>query len=415
MARSSSIGGIFAELTLRDGKFRAGMKSAGATLKKFGSAAVSAGAMAGSALAAGLAVGVKKTIDMGGALTDLSAQTGIAIKDLMQIQQAYKDNGKSADDAGKDINKMQKAIASAAQDEGGAGDPFAKLGLSASRLLAMDPASQFFTIAESIRKIQNPAEKTAAAMAVFGKSGGELLAVFEGADLESVNASLGRMPEIMQEFSAELDHAGDLLGRLPNKSDQFFAGFTAGVINELIPSLETVDNYDFTTIGESLGNSLGKAIEHAAFLFNVLFDTISGEGYAASIAKYAEAQRLIDEEQEQAKADRKKKADDEKAYDAARRQEHMNAPDWVDPYLAAREMEHRTAPDYIDPETIKPARITPRMTGDIEAPGIDDYQRRGLSLSASPQAQEGKKMLTVMEQVRNILNDIKNSDKELAY
>jgi hypothetical protein len=425
MAASRSIGGVFAELTLRDGNFRAGMKKAGAAMNRFGAAAAQAGAVAAGALAAGLAAGVKRTIDMGGAMTDLSAQTGIAIKDLMQIQQAYKDNGKSADSAGKDINKMQKSIAAASLDEGGAADPFARIGLSASRLMAMDPASQFFAISEAIKKIQNPTEKTAAAMEIFGRSGGQLLAVFEGSDLESVNTSLGKMPEIMQEFSAELDHAGDLLGRLPNKSDQFFAGFTSGIINQLIPSLETVDNFDFTNIGQSLGESIGGAIEHAAFLANVLFDTLYDHfsklenivipfsvfkipsSLYDNIDKYAAAQRLIDEEQEQAAAERKKLAEEQKAYDAARRQEHMTAPDYVDPYEAARLFEHQNAPDFV--EKVKSAEKSANPIDIMGArdqsmgQGSDEYLRRGLSLGETSGEKIQKKQEMYLKSILDVL------------
>ena len=93
-------------------------------------------------------------------------------------------------------------------------------------------------------------------MDVFGRSGGELLTVFKGSSLADVNASLGRMPELMQRFSAEMERADTIMGRLPNKSDQFFTGFTAGIINQILPGLEKVNDTDFTDLGENLGLEL---------------------------------------------------------------------------------------------------------------------------------------------------------------
>lgn len=262
-----NIGGIYAELSLRDLNFRRGLKAAGAGLKSLSAGAARmagnvamAGAAASGAMAAGLAVGTKKTIAAGAELDHLSSQTGVAVSSLMKIQQAYKDAGKGADTAGKDINKMQRAIYEAAQDPGGSMDYFADLGMSAADLMQMSPEEQFFAIGEALKGVGNQTKQAALAMDIFGRSGGELLTVFKGSNLEDVNAALGRMPEVMEQMSVELERADTLMGRLPNKADQFFAGFTSGVIGDIVPGLERIDNFDFTDIGESLGNAVADGV-----------------------------------------------------------------------------------------------------------------------------------------------------------
>jgi len=401
MARSSSIGGIFAELTLRDKKFVAGMKVAGARLKAFGSAAVKYGAMAGSALAAGLAVGVKRTIDMGGELTDLSAQTGVAIDDLMRIQQAYKDNGKEASAAGKDINKMQKAIAAASKDEGSTSDPFAKIGLSAEKLMMMEPDEQFFKIGQAIKSIRNPTERAARAMDIFGKSGGSLLAVFDGSDLDSINRSLGKMPELMAEFAGEMDHAGDLLGRFPNKSDQFFAGFTAGVIGNIIPSLEMIDGFDFTNIGKNLGDALSGAIikqnKFLATLFNSFTQMGVGETPIDAYRRFAAEQADLDNQDKAAVDERNRQREADAAYEKARMFEYANSPDYIDPASSIAKKASTIS---------KPRSFTPEF---------DDYQRRGLSLSASPAKDMQGKQLTVLEKIARVLEKIEQKEPEATF
>jgi len=98
------------------------------------------------------------------------------------------------------------------------------------------------------------------AMKIFGKSGGGLLTVFKGSSLDDVNSALGKMPQVMEQFSNQLDRADDLLGRLPNKSNQFFTGFTAGIIDKVLPALEGINKTDFTDLGLKIGESLGANI-----------------------------------------------------------------------------------------------------------------------------------------------------------
>jgi len=260
MAKSRSIGGIYASLSLRDGGFKSGLKSARKGLNEFGGTAIKGAAAGVAALGAGMAaaavMGTKSTLSMVDDLGDVSSQTGVAIADMMLLQRAYTDGGRAAEMTGKDIGKMQRSIVGA--NAGGA-DPFASMGLSAEKLLQLNPADQFRQIGAAIMEISNPAERTAKAMEIFGKGGMGLVTVFGGID--GAVKSLGRMPELAQEFGAAMGEANDLIGHLPVKSDQFFVGFTAGIIGELLPGLKKIDDYDFTTMGQNIGAALSTAFE----------------------------------------------------------------------------------------------------------------------------------------------------------
>ena len=257
---SRSIGGIYASLSLKDTGFKAGLKSASEKLKSFGATSAKWAAVgavgAGAGMAAGLVAGTKHTLSQVDALADLSAQTGLAVDDMMKLQQAYKDGGREAEMAGKDIGKMQKAIVGA---NNGGPDPFAPIGLSVKDLISMNPAQQFNAIGAAIMRISNPAERTAKAMEIFGKGGMGLTTVF--GSIPQVEKALGRMPELAKKFAGAMGDANDLIGHLPLKSDQFFVGFTAGIIGELLPALEKIDNFDFTTIGQSLGADLATVFQ----------------------------------------------------------------------------------------------------------------------------------------------------------
>lgn len=265
---SRNIGGIYASLYLKDEQFQKGVKSATSSLKDFakGAGMVAAGNLLASAverIGAGvltlgmhLGQGVKNTLAQTDKLVDMSNQTGIAISDMMLLGRAYKDGGRDAELAATDIGKMQKAIVAAAGEKE---DPFAVMGLSARELLTMGPAEQMRKIGAAIMAIQNPAERTAAALKVFGKGGIGMMTVFPGIE-ESVKL-MGRMPELAQKYGAAMGEASDAMERLPLKSEQFFMGFTAGIIGELLPALKQIDGYDFTSMGERLGLTIATAFE----------------------------------------------------------------------------------------------------------------------------------------------------------
>jgi hypothetical protein len=255
MAKARSIGSIYAELTVRD-KMSKALKGANAALASMSKASATFVAVGGAALGAAMAYNTKKTLEMAGTLDDVAANTGLAVSSVMKLRKAYELGGISADGMGKDVMKMQKAIGTAAA---GGKDPFAKLGLSARELMDMNPEDAFNAIGASIMAVENRAARTTAAMEIFGKSGGNLINVF--GQMEDASKFLGRMPEVMNRFAGSMARADDLINELPQKSTQFFTGFTAGVIGELLPALEMVDEFDFTTVGENLGKSLAHGVE----------------------------------------------------------------------------------------------------------------------------------------------------------
>ena len=313
MAKSRSIGGIYASLSLRDQGFKSGLKNAQKALGQFGKAAMvgaGAGAVAGGTA---LAAGTKRTLSMVDDLNDVSNQTGIAVDDMMKLQQAYKMGGRAAEMTGKDIGKMQKSIVQANVD--GGQNPFESLGIDAQELIRLDPADQFKQIGEAIMKISNPAERTAKAMEIFGKGGMGLTTVFDG--LDDATVSLGKMPEIAAEFADRMGEANDLIGNLPLKSDQFFMGFTAGIVDMILPGLNDINEFDWTMVGKRLGDSLTSAVKEASIILNTLFDVVTGQDSlgAGGGNKYAEAQMALDLEDQVAQFNKdvekanKKKAD----------------------------------------------------------------------------------------------------------
>jgi hypothetical protein len=429
MAKSRSIGGIHASLSLKDGAFAKGLKRARAGLNKFGGMALKTGAIASGAMAAGLVIGTKRTLAMGAELDHLSTQTGMAASSLMKIGQAYKDNGRDAGAAAKDVGRMQKAIGDAINNPD-AEDPFKQLGLSAASLVKMSPEEQFFAIGQAINSIQDPALKAAAAMSIFGKSGAGLITVFKGSNLKDVEKSLGRMPQLMDQFSGAMERADTMLGRLPNKSDQFFVGFTSGIVGQILPHLEKINEVDFTTIGENLGSAIAQGLEmvtngtawemfalHAekaietiraglvgglASNLNIIADVFTGQSgrtgadyYNAGIEATMEK---IEALEQRIAAIREKAAEGFQAKRAA---------------AIAIKSGATPAASIADVLPTIPQRAAP-----ASAPfEVDAYQRRGLSLSGNDSgvASTAKQQLDLMTKIETLLRDIAKTREPLAW
>jgi hypothetical protein len=390
MAKSRSIGGIYASLSLRDGGFKKGVKSSSDTLKKFGAASLKYAAIGATVRNAALTAGSLRTLDQVDALGDLAAQTGVAVSDMMTLQQAYKDGGRAAEMAGKDIGKMQKSLVAASEDvDAGDVDPFASIGLSAKELLTLNPADQFNKIGEAIMKIQNPAERTAKAMEIFGKGGMGLTTVFEG--IPNAVVALGSMPQIAQEFAGRMGEANDLIGHLPVKSDQFFMGFTAGIVGSILPGLNSVNEFDFTPLGMNLGKAIAAGLEELAVIVNTTMDVAMGEDSLGTLGgnRYAEAQTALTEED--------RLAGFLKEYERQQADKAKQPDEYV--------------PKVFQYEKQEPAKIPDSK------PMVNEYQKRGLGLDGAGTSNASKvdEQIDLTTQMRDLLKKITDNNGMLVF
>jgi hypothetical protein len=255
---------VTARLALDSSGFTAGLTRAQAALGKLGAIGVpvmAAGFAAAAAAAAGLAVGIKKAVDIGGALSELSARTGVAAGELRVLQMAFERAGLSADKVGPAINKMQRAIIEAGQGSKTAQDALANLGLSVEQLSGLSPDKQFEAIGQAINGISNPAAQAAAAMQIFGRSGGEMLALFKDSGaLGDAARAIGSQADLLTRNANLFDRASDILNTIGSKLEGFFVGVADQVVPAILPLLEAADGLDFAGIGQSLGEGIAFAL-----------------------------------------------------------------------------------------------------------------------------------------------------------
>ncbi len=248
---------IVSELILKTGLFGTGIKSAENTLKGLSHTVMSTKGLITGAFAAisssAAVIGLERAFNVGSEMQILSNATGGAVKDLVVLRKAFEENGIDGDKLGETMGKLRKNIVQAAAT--GSGEQFRKLGLSVRELGKMSASDQLRTIGAAIMQIQNPTERSAYAMQLFGRSGQQMLALFANGDAIGDAATLlGNQAKLLDENSAIFSDITSKLHSVGSKMQGFFVGMAARIAPVLKPLLDGFAKMDFSGMGEQIGD-----------------------------------------------------------------------------------------------------------------------------------------------------------------
>jgi hypothetical protein len=189
--------------------------------------------IAGSAIVGGLSTIVKKSIDAGDELFNLQAKTGIAANALIGIGNAAKLADVDVGALGKGITKLNVNLVKAAEGNEDLGRKFKALGVSVKdsngQVVPADKALK--QIADRFADMPDGAQKAAAAVALFGKSGADLIPLLnEGAaSMEKFTYKVG------EDFAARSDLFNDTITEFGIKTQ----GFGLELTDALLPALQS--------------------------------------------------------------------------------------------------------------------------------------------------------------------------------
>lgn len=227
--------------------------------------------VAAGAAFAGVVASVKVAINAGGKLNDMMARTGAEGKGLVVMQRAFENAGVAADAVPAALNKMQKALAGVNEEGEPTATAFAEIGLSVSDLLRMDPVKAFQATSEAISKIENPAQRVALAMQIFGKSGGELLAVLTDRTAFSGAAEqVGGLAQTLADNAAAFDAIGDSFGTFETKVQQVGAEVAVSLLPQLNALSTWMSETDFSSVGQGIGDVVTKLISWGEALATII-------------------------------------------------------------------------------------------------------------------------------------------------
>jgi hypothetical protein len=205
--------------------------------------------------------GLHGALELGAEMTNLSNRTGIAVENLMGLRKAFKDNGVDAAALGGLVNKMQKALATAAT--GGKGANLLKsMGLDPQELASAKPDEAFRKIGAAIDQLPNQTEKAKAAMEIFGRTGGELLQVFGSPQFKEAG-NVSNTAKLLGQNAAAFKEAEEALSHVGAKISGFFVGMASGFVPMLSGVIQMFEKVDLSGIGKSIGDAIGLMV--AAF------------------------------------------------------------------------------------------------------------------------------------------------------
>lgn len=182
---------------------------------------------------------VREAFAYGDAVAQAGAKTGIAAEEFTGLAYAAWQADIGIGDLGTAFKGMQKNVADAGRGSDEAAKKFTNLGISLESFKRLAPEQQFLAIAEQISRLEDPADRTRAALDLFGKAGANLLPMFErgASGIREMIQQAERMNAVMSGEQVEaLDQADRAIKNL-NESWKIF-GRTLGA--EVGPALSEI-------------------------------------------------------------------------------------------------------------------------------------------------------------------------------
>lgn len=189
----------------------------------------------------------------------MSARLGMTYSELAGLAHAGDLAGVSMDTIGKAATKADIAFVKAAQGSDVAKAGFAAIGLSLADLQGKSSAERFSAITDAIAGLPTEAERAAAAVKLFGKSGSELLPLFAGGA-----GSIREATAEAQRFGMALTNAQGRDVEAMNDSFSKVSAAIGGIVKQvtayLAPSITAIATTFTDFVGSMGGANIGQAI-----------------------------------------------------------------------------------------------------------------------------------------------------------
>jgi len=267
------LGDLVVNLTARTDKFDQNLHRSERGIQSFkrvGTVAFAAVTAAITAMAVAIASKVIPQFEKLDKIAKLASSTGFQTESLIAWQHGATQAGVSTDLFGRSLQRMQRVVGEARAGSATARQAFQQLGIGMHELVNRSPEELLEQVAEAFSKMESAADKAAAANAIFGRGGMDMINFLqEGkAGLKAMSDEAGRLGML---FSAEelsqIEEANDAMDSL-NKSLE--AAYQIAAI-EMAPALKdaaeqltafVVDNKDeIRAIARDFGEIARAAVE----------------------------------------------------------------------------------------------------------------------------------------------------------
>ncbi len=175
-------GSIVIDLLMRTGSFETDTTRAGKRLKAFQKEAESVGKAIGVGLSAAAALAVAafdQLVKSAANFKDLEETTGASAEGLASLAIAAATAGLSMDEVGQASIKLTKSLTGVDDESKAAGAALTALGIPIEEFKRLDPVAQIDALTKAFAGFADGSQKTAVAVALFGKTGAEQLKLFK--------------------------------------------------------------------------------------------------------------------------------------------------------------------------------------------------------------------------------------------
>lgn len=292
MAAGAVIGALRVVLGADTAALDKGLKDSQKGLSTFGVAVAAGMAAAAAAVAAAayqIAGSIKSAIDSADEMNKMSQSTGIAVEELSKLKYAAELADVSSEALGKSMGKLSKALVQAGSDASSqAGRAFAAMGVEVQNQdgTLRGSADVLKDLADKFANYKDGAEKTALAIALFGKAGAAMIPLLNlGRDgLEEAADEAERYGLVLDKKTTMAAEAfNDNLKRM----DKIKQGLIATMTAKMLPAFEALsatllksreDAGLWNAIGDALAGVLSKLATVAVTLITTwqrMFATVS--------------------------------------------------------------------------------------------------------------------------------------------
>jgi hypothetical protein len=205
---------------------------------------------------------------------------GMSMTSFQNMGQVAEEAGVSMQQMGTLLTFMTRNLGNLANGSASAQKAFGRLGLTMADLQGLSPEQQFALISQRIMALPTAAERTAAAMAIFGRQGASAMGLIADAS----SGAIAEVAKLREQLGLNLTDAQvkgiEMMNDSVARMSLVFQGFLNQLVAGLAPAITTVANLFVKFFAEgtsgfnmasTLANALGQAIRGVAGAVTFLY------------------------------------------------------------------------------------------------------------------------------------------------
>ncbi len=250
-------GSIIIDLLMRTGSFVTDTKRAQKQLKDFqkdvaGTAASLKNQLVGALAAAGVALSFDALLQGAAKFKDLEEEVGASAESIASLSVAAATAGVPIESIAASALKLTKNLSGVDDESKAAGAALAALGIPIEEFKRLDPVQRIDALAKAFAGFADGPEKSAVAIALFGKAGAEQLRVFKALEEQG-----GRQVILTQQQIELADAFADRQSKLTGT----LQAYAQVAVTDILPSLNDLTAVTSDIVRELVGvDSAGKKL-----------------------------------------------------------------------------------------------------------------------------------------------------------